>query len=138
MGFLSNKIWVRIFLGHPVLAKEMVSWGSGGCTIYETCYKESFCNSLVSFWCWCLTFVVEAWKISCWNDWAQWHHCLSHVYAKRTASIQFLILRLIIWCTLWFEKCSTYGKYLQNDFLPMKEFSSKNLCTELPFCGSTM
>ena len=31
MGFLSNKIWVRIFLGHPVIwEKYVINWNDAG------------------------------------------------------------------------------------------------------------
>ena len=81
---LQNSLWMLLAkhcsksytenLKGKLLAKQMASWSGGGCAIQEPRYKANFNNTLMSFWCWCLTFDVEAWKIWCWNDWAQWRH----------------------------------------------------------------
>jgi len=34
-------------------------------------------NFLITVLC---RFDVEAWKIWCWNDWGQWHHCLEGLH----------------------------------------------------------
>ena len=50
MGFLSNKIWVRIFLGHPVfLVSYLTSWNSLFKVVEFTCSKrapKSHCSSM--------------------------------------------------------------------------------------------
>jgi len=46
------------------------------------------------------------------------------MYGKRTASIQFLILHLIILCALWSRK---YGNYTQTSFIQTTLFRQKML-----------